>query len=84
MNFICGVCVVLEGTRGRPRGILRKGSMRALDQPEQDRGTERGQEMCLRHWCRSKRFLIYRNWEILPGAPQLGSRLTVTFPVTPW
>ena len=49
VNFICGVCKVLQRIRGRPSGVLRKGSMRALDQHEQDRRTERGQEMCRRH-----------------------------------
>lgn len=42
---------------------------------------ERGQELC---WHQSRRFHTQRSWVILPEARWLGSRFSVTFPVTSW
>lgn len=56
--------------------------MTALDQHEQDRETEQSQVICLKHLCPSRFHLDGKKlWEILPYAPWLGSRLSVTFPV---
>lgn len=62
VNLICGVCKVFGGTRGRPRGILRREVWELQANMDRSWGTERGQEICLRHWCQPS-FHMYRSCE---------------------
>lgn len=84
VNVICGVCKVLGGTRGRRRGISMKGSGRAPELHEQDRGERKGPRDLLKTSVPIQISHMEKLGVIMPEGHCWGSRFSVTFPVISW